>query len=62
MTITPGHTATLTITLNKAGQRLLAKRGTLQAHLTITQNGTILRTRTITFHHRSRKHGKHRRQ
>jgi hypothetical protein len=55
--ITAGHQKNVRITLNRTGRRLLAKEHTLKVKLTVTQNGHMVRTKTITFRAKSpRKH------
>jgi hypothetical protein len=55
--IPAGHQKNVRITLNRTGRRLLAKEHTLKVKLTVTQNGHIVRTKTITFRAKSpRKH------
>ena len=49
-TIPAGQTATVEVSLNAAGKRLLARLHTLHTRLTITVNGTTLATKTVSFH------------
>ena len=52
LTVAPGHTGHLMITLTRVGRRLLAKRGVLHARLVLAQNGKTISSRRVTFHHK----------
>jgi uncharacterized repeat protein (TIGR01451 family) len=47
--IQAGRKKTVEVKLNRTGRRLLAKHHTLKVKLTITQDGHLVRSRTITF-------------
>ena len=48
-TIPAGATKTITLTLNGAGKRLLAKHNPLKAKLTVTQSRRTVTSKTITL-------------
>lgn len=49
-TLTAGQANTVPITLNDTGQRLLAKRGSLETKLIVTQSPEVRITKIVTFH------------
>jgi hypothetical protein len=48
-TVAAGQSKTVRVSLNRVGKALLARRHVLTAKLTITQSGSVVSTRTITF-------------
>ncbi len=59
-TISAGQSTTVTLHLNRIGQRLLAKHNPLRTKLTITKAGTTVTSLTITFKTNSRDGEAHR--
>ena len=49
VTVTTGHTKTITISLNRAGKRLLASRHKLSAKLSLAESTNTITSRTVTF-------------
>ncbi|MGZ6840278.1 MAG: hypothetical protein ACXVHC_07485 [Frankiaceae bacterium] len=54
-TIPAGRTKTITLTLNGAGKRLLAKHNPLKAKLTVTQSRKTVTSKTITLKTKTKK-------
>jgi hypothetical protein len=48
-TVSPGGSKQVTITLNRAGEKLLAARHTLKADLAVAENGTSLGSKQVRF-------------
>ena len=50
VTLVPGQSRAVTVSLNATGRALLTRRGKLLVKLTVTQGARILRTAKLTLH------------
>ena len=56
VTLTPGQSRSVTVSLNGTGRALLSRRGRLLVKLTVTQGARVLKTAKLTLHPPAKKH------
>jgi Tol biopolymer transport system component len=56
VTLAPGQSRSVTVSLNGAGKALLSRRGKLLVKVTVTQGSSVLKTAKLTLHLPAKKH------
>ena len=56
VTLAPGQSRSVTVSLNGTGKALLSRRGKLLVKLTVTQGARVLKTAKLTLHPPAKKH------